>query len=683
LTKHRPDAATLACRGRRASTHYREAMRARRQVLVIIVAAVAVLAASCSSGSGVAVKERTTVTSDSTPETIATGDTTPGTTDAPTTDPVQTGTIDWGTCTDDAADDPTLECATLTVPLDYDNPSGERLDLALVRAPATDDRQGAVLFNPGGPGGSGFDPIAASGGVIQSELGLTHFDIVGFDPRGVDRSGGIKCVDDAFQDAHLYLDDTPDTPEEQALLDEADQGFVDGCKANYGDTLKFYSTANTARDMDAIRAGLGDEQMTFLGISYGTYLGGVYATLFPNRVRAMVLDSAYEPNGDTVDEQYLTQLVGFEGAFNDWATWCQDDTACAFNAPDVGAAWDALRLQLDETPVVAKDGREGNQSVLDRATTAALYSKSDWPVLAAALASAKAGDPAAMFALADNYNGRNEDGTFNTLFQSIGIISCASGISTPPPDDPAALLAKIKAQAPRFGADVTLEDLQDVDGNECDELTGPTEVVQLKYDGAGPIVVVGGTNDPATPIRWAQEMTAELGPNARMVTFTGEGHGQLLASVCVTDIEAALLADLTLPDDGTVCDPDPDVEAPVWWSNLDFPDEFSDVVALPAVSAALGLTESLGYGQTRTTSLTAQEASDAFEKVLNDVGLQTAGNQDLGIADTIETGYFTPEGDLLVVIVMGPAAFDTDDLSSAKASVPPGQTVVLYVYLPQ
>jgi pimeloyl-ACP methyl ester carboxylesterase len=644
----------------------------------------AVLAVGCSNGD-VSVKDRTTVADDSTPDT---GDTTdsssPKTTDStPTTDPVDRGTIDWGECTDELADDDALQCATLAVPLDYDNPAGDTIDLALVRVPATDERQGAVLFNPGGPGGSGFEPIAVSGSVIQSELGLSNFDLVGFDPRGVDRSGGIKCVDDAFQDAHLYLDDTPDTPEEQALLDEADQGFIDGCKANYGDTLKFYSTANTARDMDSIRAGLGDEQMSFLGISYGTYLGGVYATLFPERVRAMVLDSAYEPNGDTVEQQFLTQLVGFEGAFNDWAAWCRDDATCPFNAADVGARWDALRLQLDATPLIATDGRAANQATLDRATTAALYSKSDWPVLAAALADAAGGNPAGIFSLADNYNGRNEDGTFNTLFQSIGIISCASGISTPPPTDPEALLAKIKEQAPRFGADVTLDDLTDPDGDECEQLTGPVDVVPLDYSGAGPIVVVGGTNDPATPIRWAEEMTAELGSNARMVTFTGEGHGQLLASKCVTAIEAAVLADLTLPDEGTVCDPDPAVEEPAWWGNLDFPAEFSDVVSLPAVEAALGLTESLGFGETRTTSLGFQEASDAFESTLNELGLETAGNQDLGIPDTIETGYFTPEGDLLVVIVMGPGAFDSDDLSSAKASVPADQTVVLYLYLPQ
>ena len=663
-------------------------MRARRRVAGIIIVTAAVLVAGCSTDSAVSVKDRTSATSpDTSPDTTDTTDTTDTrpTDSTPTTDAPAAGAIQWGSCTDPKAEDPDLECATLVVPLDYGDPTGETITIALVRVPAVSDRQGAVLFNPGGPGGSGFDPIAVNGSVIQSELGLQQFDIVGFDPRGVDRSGGIRCVDDAFQDAHLYLDDTPDNPEEQQLLDEADQGFIDGCKANYGDTLKFYSTANTARDMDAIRAGLGDEQMSFLGISYGTYLGGVYASMFPDRVRAMVLDSAYEPNGDTIEEQYLTQLVGFEGAFNEWAKWCQTDATCPFTAGDVGARWDALRLQLDESPLTSDDGRQANQSTLDVATSAALYSQSEWPVLADALAKAEAGTAAGILALADGYKGRNADGTFNTLFQSIGIISCASGISTPPPTDPDALLKTIKEQSPRFGKDVTIDDLVgddgDVDG--CGQLTGKTDVASLDYAGKGPIVVVGGTNDPATPIRWAEEMTAELGPNARMVTFTGEGHGQLLASTCITDIEAALLADLTLPAKGTVCDPDPTVEQPTWWGSLAFPAEFSDVVSLPAVGAALGLTETLGYGETRTTTLGSQEAADAFEATLTDAGFQTAGNQDLGIDDTVETGYFTPEGDLLVVIVMGPAAFLTDDLASAKPSVPADTTVVLYFYLPQ
>lgn len=660
-------------------------MRARRRVVSTIIAAAAIVVAGCASDSGVSVRERTSGTADSSPDT--TPDTTEGTssTDStPTTDPTDFDAIEWGECTDEAASEETLECATLTVPLDYDDPDGETLDIALVRAPATDDREGAVLFNPGGPGGSGFDPIASSGTYIQTELGLEHFDIVGFDPRGVDRSGGIKCVDDEFQDAHLYLDDTPDTPEEEALLDEAETGFVEGCKANYGDTLKHYSTVNTAKDMDLIRAGLGDEQMSFLGISYGTYLGGVYATLFPERVRAMVLDSAFEPSGDTVEEQYLTQLVGFENAFNDWVAWCEGDTTCPFNAADVGTRWENLRDQLDENPLTV-DGRGVNQSTLDRATTAALYAESDWPVLADALATAEAGTGDGLLALADGYEGRNPDGTFNTLFQSIGIIRCASGMVTQPTDDPEGLLEKIREQAPRFGADVTLEDLVPEDGDidGCDELTGPAELVQIDYSGDGPIVVVGGKNDPATPFRWAEEMTDAMGPNARLLTFNGEGHGQLLASVCVTDVEAALLADLELPDEGTECEPDPKVERPDWWDSLPVAAELGEPVAVPAVTAALGIDDTLGYATGYLTTLDLDAAVDVANAPFEDDDYQYIDNLDLEIDGTSLDRYLTTDGALLLVFVMGPAAFETDDLASAAPSVPDGQTVVLFVYIPQ
>ena len=192
----------------------------------------------------------------------------------------------------------------MKVPLDYDNPGGDSIDMALIKYPASEDRIGAVLFNPGGPGASGFDPIAFSGSSIAQGLGITSLDLIGFDPRGVDRSGGLHCVSDEFEDQHLYIDDTPNTPEEQALKDEANTGFIDGCKQKYGDTLRFYSTANTARDMDAIRAALGDDQISVMGLSYGTYLGATYARMFPDRVRAMVLDSVVEPNGDTVQQAF-------------------------------------------------------------------------------------------------------------------------------------------------------------------------------------------------------------------------------------------------------------------------------------------------------------------------------------------------------------------------------------------
>jgi pimeloyl-ACP methyl ester carboxylesterase len=633
-----------------------------------ILTASAFVLVACTTSTGVSVTERTA--------TVEGGGSSVESSVSPTVD----DDLRWAACTDEAATDASLRCATLEVPLDHSDPASDTIELALVKVPATGKREGAVLFNPGGPGGSGFDPIAASGAVIQQQLGIDRFDLIGFDPRGVDRSNGIRCVDDTFVASHLYLDDTPDTPEEQRLLDESDQGFVDGCKKAYGDTLRVYSTEATARDMDAIRAALGDEQISFLGISYGTYLGAVYATLFPERVRAMVLDSAYEPNGDSTDQQYLTQVVGFEGAFDDWAAWCGNNADCPFSAGDVGARWDALLASLDDAPL-SVDGRTVNQSTMYTATGAALYSDADWPVLADALAKAEQGDGAGLLSLADAYQGRNADGTFDTLFQSIDIIECASGIEQQPVADPEALLAKIRQQAPRFGADTTLDDLTNPTGL-CADLMPSQTAVELRYSGDGPIVVIGGLNDPATPIRWAKEMTAALGPNARMVTYTGEGHGQLLTSACVTKLEGALLADLELPDTGTTCEPDPVVSQPDWWSDLPTVAD-QQPLELPAVKAALGLSDTLGYGETWVTSLDGAAADEAWSNALDAAGFDDLGTQDIGIDGVTDHAFLAPNGDLLLLLSMDPTAFDTDDLTSAKSSVPAGKSVVLLAYVPQ
>lgn len=648
------------------------ALRSRSIALI----AVAVVLAACSS-SGVRVHESSGST-----------DNTDTTESLP--DDSAFPLIEWGSCADDdtyapADEDATLECAMLTVPLDYEHEDGDTIDIALVRAPATADREGAVVFNPGGPGASGFDPIAYSGSYLQEQLGLEHFDIIGFDPRGVDRSGAIECVDDAFRDAHLYIDDTPETPEEQALVDEDENGFIDACVAKYGDTLRHYSTANTARDIDRIRAGLRDPKISYLGISYGTYLGGIYATLFPERVRAMVLDSAYDPAGDTIEQQLLTQIVGFENAFDDWAAWCEGDDTCAFHADDVGARWDALRATLDATSIPNDEGRRINNATMEVATSASLYSRSDWPVLADALARAERGDGSGILTLADAYVGRNADGTFTSLFQSIGIISCASGIVSMPPADPQALLDELKAKAPRFGGDTTLDDFDtgeydDLDG--CSALTGSAELLAVSYTGDAPVVVVGGENDPATPIRWAEELAAAMGDSAQLVRFTGEGHGQLLASTCITEIEGAVLADGTLPDDGTVCDPDPVVERPDWWDDIELPDSVSGVVSLPALMSVLGIDETIGYGESHTTTLAPDVASMAVDGTLIGAGFEFADTVDVGIDGLIDRMYVAPNGDMLVVLTIGPDALASEELGEAAGSVPADTTVVVLVYIP-
>ncbi|MGI8763435.1 MAG: alpha/beta fold hydrolase [Ilumatobacteraceae bacterium] len=378
-----------------------------RRLVVLLFAAGAV--AACSSVEGPnAVESRQgsspsddTSTDDTSVITDETGDTTTDATDVTTSgsEPSEES-LTWGECDPDDVSEPTtelpgvvpLECSTLEVPLDYDEPDGEQIELALIRQPASGEREGAILTNPGGPGGSGFEFIANAASTISQELGTAErFDMVGFDPRGVDRSGGVDCVDDGFLDAHIYPDLTPDNPHERQVLDESEAGIYAACRQQYGPELVHYSTENTARDMDAIRQALGDDQISFLGISYGTYLGGVYATLFPDRVRAMVLDSAFEPTNDTIEQQYTTQLEGFEGAFDNWTEWCADAPTCAFTADDAEAIsdrWMELFEQLDQNPLTGPDDRLVNQSTMFMATIAAMYSEVSWPDLAASLADA-------------------------------------------------------------------------------------------------------------------------------------------------------------------------------------------------------------------------------------------------------------------------------------------------------
>jgi pimeloyl-ACP methyl ester carboxylesterase len=648
-------------------------MRLGRRPLAL-VAAIALTA--CGSPAAVhssrADPLEVTVSSDDTGATTGPSDTSAST---DSTTPSK-GTLDWVACDDPVVEDPTLECTTLQVPLDYDEPTGETIDLALIRVPAVEDRQGAVLFNPGGPGASAFDYVAAGGTTYTAALGTQAFDFVGFDPRGVDRSSGIRCVSDEFLDDHLYVDDTPDTPEEKALSDESRDGFVDACTEKYGDTLRFYSTENTARDMDAIRIALGDEQLSFLGVSYGTYLGATYATMFPDRVRAMVLDSVVETNGDTTQQALETQLIGFEGAFDNWAAWCKGDATCDFTAADVGARWDALKQQLDQVPIAASDGRIANNATMESATLAALYSESEWRPLAQALAEAEDGDPEGIFAIADAYNRRDEDGTFASLFQSFPVIRCASGMEPPPADDPAALAATLRSLAPRFGKSITAEDVT-FEHEKCDRLAADAEPIPFSYSGDGPIALIGGLNDPATPIRWARKMLGELGPNARLVTSTGEGHGQLLVNACVTEIEGALLVDLTLPEPDTVCEPDPIVAKPDWWDDLPVPDGMSPVVSFPQLAAKLGADPSLVFSEMRTTSVSASAAVAAYTETLTEAGFEEFESPSTMPLDDVAQGTYTDGGDrTMVVIALGPKAFDDEQLIDAKAEVPPDTTVV-------
>lgn len=587
--------------------------------------------------------------------------------------------LDWGPC--EEGDDPEFECATLTVPLDYASPAAESIGIALIRLPADlSRRQGAILFNPGGPGGSGVDLVSAAGSALDTELGVSgSFDLIGFDPRGVDRSGGLRCLDDAEVDRYLYLDDTPDDDAEAAAEQAADDAFTAGCIARYGDTLRHYSTDNTARDMDMIRAALGDPEISFIGISYGTYLGAVYATLFPDHVRAMVLDSAYEPTGDSELDQYVTQLVGFEDAFANWAAWCEEGTECLFSDIDVAARWDALIAGLDARPVKSASGRPVNQVVMETATISSLYNELSWPALGVALAEAEGGDGTALLALADSYEGRDDDGTFDTQKQAGRVIRCASGIDQATPADPAALLAQIRAAAPRFSRGIDLDDFRD----SCLELLGrDVQPTVPSFNGSAPIVVIGGLNDPATPYRWAEELTALMGPSATLVSFSGEGHGQILSSSCVTDIEGAVITDLQLPRPGTTCDPDPDVPRPAFWDQIPVPPGVGGLVEDPTTDLALGLPSNQLYSDVRYLTGDAEEVEAAYIVAFEDLGFRVAPSVE-AIPGTIGLPLLAPDGVTALVVVIIPAETlaTNDDLADAADLAPPGQGFVVVAAL--
>ena len=585
--------------------------------------------------------------------------------------------ISWGDCTgEDAPKDP-YQCGTLTVPADYRNADGDTIKIALVRLPASEKRKGVILTNPGGPGESGIEFMSWAGRELVDSLQLQAFDVVGFDPRGVDKSGGVRCLTDKQLDAFLYLDDTPDTPEEEKL-DKESEKFDSACTDKYGTKLQNYSTEYTARDMDLIRASMGVEKIHYLGISYGTYLGGVYATLFPDRVAAMFLDSAFDPQGDTLEQEYTTQAVGFEKAFKNWVAWCEsNEEKCAFHSDDVKQAWLDLYEELDKTSLVV-NGRDVNHDVLDEATKASLYAESSWGELARAVSAASTGDGKALLAIADSFNGRGEDGKYSSQNDAFYVIQCASGMGRPSPENADDLVKKLKAAAPWFYRELTADDLE---GDSCEEGFGTPTLQEISYSGDAPIVVLGGKNDPATPFRWAEEMAASLGSNARLLTFTGEGHSQILVSYCVDKIAGELLAKNVLPKKGTTCKPDVPMAQPTWWS---------ETVAISGTSLDaevmnryFGLKPVKSYAQYFAVRGSVAEVFTSVSRSLKSKGLQYSEGENTDPVKAVQWFYDGTDTNKFVGIWMSNQE-ELEKYSMVKpiGIVPAGHVVVAAYYYP-
>lgn len=591
--------------------------------------------------------------------------------------------IEWQACSSTLTEDENFKCGIVQVPLDYSDVDGEKIGIQVIRYPARprDGKKpiGPLLYNPGGPGGSGVESAIIRAKDFQDNIGLFEFDIIGFDPRGVGASGALACLSDAEIDEYRFPDTTPDTPEEEAFLDEANFAFEKACKAKYGDAISFYSTENTARDMDMIRSALGVEKINYIGVSYGTYLGGVYARMFPDNVRAMVLDGAYDPVGDSVEEQYTTQKTGFNDAMENWVAWCADKTnECAFQSTDVGARWNKLWAQYDANPVTANDGRVVNQLLIEGATKAALYSNFAWPILGNGLAKAESGDPTILLMLADSHDERDKQGHYSAIQSAFPIIMCASGIVQESPKDPASLVEKLKSLSPYFTKTLSVSDFSKPDS--CFAWINPPATSPIGNPGNAPILVIGGENDPATPLRWAEKMVKNLGQNAQLVRYSGEGHGVITDAKCVKRIAYVLFTDLSLPNVAVNCAPDPDVVSPSWWDKLPREDTSTDLLSAKDISKLLEIAPSEAYGTGYVISGDSDQVIDSLTRKFKGEGFIVA-NKFEDFYEGRKAVYFFDE-EVVSVFVFSKNDLSDSDTLGISDSIPDGQTLVIYLFFP-
>jgi pimeloyl-ACP methyl ester carboxylesterase len=443
-----------------------------------------------------------------------------------------------------------FQCATIVVPRDHSGATGGTVNLALIRKPAPDrsSRIGSLVVNPGGPGASGVEFVREGATAFPDEV-LARFDIVGFDPRGVNASTGIRCIDNL--DPRANLDPSPDDAAElQALLDDA-ESYAAQCAARNEAILPHLSTDDVVEDLELIRASLGDEQLTYLGFSYGTLIGSLYADRYPDRVRAMALDGALDPRHD-LETVRAEQSVAFEAALGRFLADCAA-RACAFDhGAGTAAAFDALMRSIDADPLPTSrsfDRRLVGPGLAEFAVLAALYSQAYWRALEFALAAAELGDGALFILLADPFRGRKANGSYSNQLDAYTAINCLDYPARTDPGQYTELATRLADAAPHFAGLVSYNDLA------CAYWpTPPTRTAgPVSADGAPPIVVVGTTGDPATPYAWAESLAGQL-ESGVLVRNEGEGHTGFLSSVCVYDLIADYLVTADPPAAGTVCD---------------------------------------------------------------------------------------------------------------------------------
>ncbi len=430
--------------------------------------------------------------------------------------------IKWRTCYD------SMLCTDVLVPIDYTNIKLGTFKISVLKHEASnkEDRIGSMLVNPGGPGASGVEYAYQAEYIVSPQL-LALFDIVGFDPRGVGRSAPIRCLTDDQTDANYASDSKPDNPAEFETLVKEAQDYVAKCEKNTKN-LTAYSTENAARDMDVIRAVLGDKKLNYLGKSYGTYLGTIYAQLFPDKVGRLVLDGAIDPDASPL-QQSITQAVGFDNALDAFIKDCLQIDTCPLPKDATKGYFTDLFDSVAKNPLTTRSKRVATETLVVLGTASALYdNESGWPMLRLALKQATDGKGSMFLTLADAYTGRQLNGTYPSNEGDSGfVIDCLDwndGRSNEQIEQDA---QTFKVQAPVFGPYLSYS------GIACKYFPGIKQPIKIDQIKTSPIIVIGTLRDPATPYSWAVALN-KLITNSLLITLDGDGHtGHGRGSTCV------------------------------------------------------------------------------------------------------------------------------------------------------
>ena len=453
----------------------------------------------------------------------------------------------WVACADGEGD----QCATVRAPIDWARPNGASFDLQLVKIASTSTKKriGSILVNPGGPGASGRKfARQLQGGALPSVI-RERFDIIGWDPRGVGTTLPIKCLGPQETEELYSADQTPDSPAEFDALIAITRRFTEACALNSAGLLEHVATADVVKDMEAIRSALGEQKISFLGFSYGTLLGAGYANAYPNRVRAFVLDGVLDPTADA-NERVRRQAIGFETELDHFLADCQK-RKCSMLRPGktAGESFDAAMATAEQLGVRVGKRNLGPGDAW-YGVIASLYDKTyGWPALERAISNLADGDGAALLGIADSYARRRSNGTYENVAEANAAVNCTD---IPSPRDPAAYRALAKefsVIAPRLGAFAAYSSVA------CAfwpaRVTG--SLAPLRAKGSDPILLIGTTGDPATPLVWAQSLQRQLA-NATLLTYSGEGHTALLTgNRCVRNVVVKYLVDLVKIAPGKVC----------------------------------------------------------------------------------------------------------------------------------